>query len=498
VGGGAVKSVRDLYLPAVRSHKRLVVGVIAVAVLGSVLGLALRSPAYEASARLLVTPLPREEEALQVIPDVRAGQDPDQTVETVVRLVDTDQAAQATAARLGDDWDVERVQKAVTVAAEGQSNVIEVAAEADGAQLAARLANTFARAAVDQRDRRLRRLADEALARARADLPALQERGGAELEALQARIAELERIRASGDPTLGLLQVAAAPRDPQGLPPLLIVLLTTLAGFVLAVAAAALSDLLGPGRIDSEEDAVALYPLPVLTRLPTLPRQRRTATAPELREALRTLQVQLELEPGRHRAVMVTSGASGDGKTTTALAFALELASAGRQVIVIDLDLRKPDLARRLGVQAQRGIEDVVAGRCALADALIEIPEAPGLALLSPAGETDMTTLEEVARQLPDIVDGATALADYVVLDTAPAGEVSDALMFAGAADEVLIVCRLGRTPRPSFEAMRDLLQRVGIEPGGLLVIGGAPDSATPDLEREAAQPPVATGDFSP
>jgi Mrp family chromosome partitioning ATPase/capsular polysaccharide biosynthesis protein len=493
----AVKSVRELYLPAVRSHKRLVLGVIAVAILGSLLGLAVRSPDFEATARLLVTPLPREDEALQVLPDVRTGVDPAQTIETVVALVDTDQAAATTARRLGPPWTVKRVHEAVEVGPQGTSNVIEVVATADDDQLSARMANAFAGAAVEQRDRRLRRLADEALARARADLAGLAGQTGAEVEALQARIAELERVRANGDPTLDLLQQAAVPRDPQGLPPALIVLLTALAGIVLAVAAAALSDLLGPGRIDTEEDATGLYPLPILTRLPLLPRGRRTAGAPELREGLRTLQVQLELEEGRHRAVMVTSAASGDGKTTTALAFALELAASGRQVILVDLDLRKPDLARRLGLQPERGIEHLAAGRGALADTLVEVPNAPGLELLSPAGETDMGTLEEVARQLPDIVDGATALADYVVLDTPPVGEVSDALKFAASADDLLVVCRVGKTPKPSFESMRDLLNRVGLTPTGLVLVGGA--ATTGPTPAPGAEPqPVATGDFAP
>jgi Mrp family chromosome partitioning ATPase len=276
------------------------------------------------------------------------------------------------------------------------------------------------------------------------------------------------------------------PRSPEGLPPAAIVILSLLAGLVLGIGVAVLYDLIGPGRIDTEDDVDALYPLPVLTRLPTLPRGAPTATAPPVREALRTLEVQLDLAPGRHRAVMVTSASSGDGKTTTALGFALELAAADHAVILVDLDLRKPDLAGRLGMTPERGIEDVLAGSMPLADALVPVDAHPGVQLLAPVGDTNLMTLDEVARHLPEIVEGATALADYVVLDTPPLGEVSDALTFSRAVDDLLVVCRLGRTRRGPFESMRELLGRVGVQPTGLVLIGAGGTGRT--------SYPVATG----
>ena len=481
------KTVGELFVPAVRSHRRLAAAIVAVAVAGSLLGLAIRSPSYETAARLLITPLPRGDTTLQGLPEVRAGSDPAQTVLTVARLLESREAAADVARRLGRGWTVRRVLNRVDVTPRGQSNVLDVRATADDAKLAARLANLFVQTTLAVRNRHLAQLAAGALAGSQADLRALPDQGGAEAQAVRTRIAALQRIQANGDPTLDVLQNAAVPRSPAGLPPPAIVALTTLAGLLLAVGAAALLDLLGPGRINEERDIRALYPLPVLTRLPTLPRRRRTADAPELREAFRTLQVQLDLEPGRHRVVMVTSASTGDGKTTSALGFALELTAGGRQVILIDLDLRKPDLAGRLGVRPTRGIEHLVAGRAPLADALVAVPGAGALELLAPAGQSDLSTLEAVAGQLPDIIDGATALADYVVLDTPPVGEVSDALKFARSVDDVLVVCRLGRTPRPSFEAMRDVLERVGTRPSGLIVIGGA--------GAAAARYPLATGE---
>jgi len=473
VAGRPAKRGGGLVLPALRAHRRVAMGIVALAVVGSLIGLAVRSPRYEAASLLLITPVPRDDTTLDGLNEVRAGSDPEQTIQTVARLIDSRQAAIVTARRLGDGWNVQRVREAISVTPKGQSNVLEVRATADDGPLAARVANTFATTSVAQRDRRLRALATAALARSNTDLAAVPDQGGEEAQALRLRIAQLERIRQGSNPTLDLVQAAAVPRSAAGLPAPAIVLLSALAGLILAGGLAMLLDLIGPGRIDDERELRALYPLPVLTRVPALPPRRLRPDAPELREPFRTLHVQLELDPGRHRAVMITSASTGDGKTTTSLAFALALASAGREVILVDLDLRKPDLAQRLGVEAG-GLEDVVAGRRALADALVRIPGSERLELLAPAGGGDLSTLEAVARQLPEIVEGATALADYVVLDTPPVGEVSDALTFAPSADDLLVVSRLGRTPRASFEAMRDVLERVDARPSGLIVIGGA------------------------
>jgi Mrp family chromosome partitioning ATPase/capsular polysaccharide biosynthesis protein len=486
----AGKGFRDLLGSALRAHKRLIAAVAAVAVLGSLAGLALRSPTYRASSQLLVTPLPSDSSALQGL--VRAGGDPAQTVDTAAALVGSHDAAVGTARKLGAGWSVQRVLDHVSVTPHGDSNVLDIEADADNGPDAARASTTFTLTALALRDAQLRRLADTALARATAARAAITDPTGAEAEALDVRIAELNRIKANGDPTLSLLKRAAVPLSADGLPVPAILVLGLIAGLILGAGAAVLYDLAGPGRIDSEGDIHALYPVPILTRLPALPRNVPAATAAPVREALRTLEVQLALAEGRHRALMVSSASSGDGKTTTAIGLALELAAAQRAVILVDLDLRKPDLANRLGVRVDRGIEDLLAGSAPLADVLTPVPGHHGVELLAPVGQTHLGTLDDVARQLPDIVEGATALADYVVIDSPPLGEVSDALTFAPTVDDLLLVCRLGRTRRSSFVAMRDLLRRVGHEPSGLIVIGGAGTSVP------VSTYPVATGGVAP
>jgi len=90
-----------------------------------------------------------------------------------------------------------------------------------------------------------------------------------------------------------------------------------------------------------------------------------------------------------------------------------------------------------------------------------------------PAGtEGDVVLLEALSRRLPELLKQAKELADYVILDTAPLGEVSDALRLADEVDDLIIVSRPGHTMRANFEIMRDLLEQTGHEPLGYLLLG--------------------------
>jgi len=194
-----------------------------------------------------------------------------------------------------------------------------------------------------------------------------------------------------------------------------------------------------------------------------------------VREGFRTLQVQLELQPGRHRSILVTSASSSDGKTTSAINFALELVGAGQKVVLFDLDLRKPDVAQALEISPRVRLSQLLDPQTRLEQALVDVPGIPGLRVLPVPQGDGFQALERLASRLPELIDEALAQADYCILDTAPLGEVSDALKMTSGVDDVLVVARLGNTRRANFEVMRDLLERTRQTPTGVVVIGTSP-----------------------
>lgn len=457
------------------------------AIAGAVVWLAVRSPNYEATAQLLVTPLPVDDQTLLGLQVLRESSgDPTRTIETAATLVESVEAGSRTARALGPDWTFRRVLEEVNVTPQGQSNILAVTATADTARLAARLANEFARSALAARRESLQRQAAAQLPRLRARQQTLR-RDSPEAATVAARLDGLDSIRNGGDPTLSLSQQARPPDDPTGVPSPLVILLAAVAGLSLGSGGALLRELL-ERRIRDEDEAVALYPLPVLARIPVLKRrQLRATTGPQwvmpqpIREAFRTLLAQLGQHNGG-RVVMVTSASTGDGKTTSAINLVAAIAATGDRVTLLDFDLRKPDVGRALSLQEPMSLTNLLGADTSLSDMLVSAPSLPSMSVLATTtARGDAALIEAVNRRLPELVEEAKRSADWVVVDTAPLGEVSDALRLAQSVDDILVVTRPGHTNRASFEVMRELLERTaGGEPTGLLVIAGPEAMSSP------------------
>lgn len=159
-------------------------------------------------------------------------------------------------------------------------------------------------------------------------------------------------------------------------------------------------------------------------------------------------------------AVVVTSAAPGEGKTTVAAGLAGALARAGRPVVAVEADLRRPALAAALGVDVTgaRGLTAAIVGGVPVQDLLVEA--GPGLRLL-PAGE-----LPPNAPELLGSADAARVLAELallgvdVVLDTAPLLPVADTreLLAHAAGHRVVLVARPGVADRDELRSAVQLL----------------------------------------
>lgn len=476
-GDGAITS----HLRAMKAHPLLVAVVTVTALLSGLVWSALRAPEYRSSAQVVVTPLPQDDRTFLGLQVLRDSNDPTRTVQTAATLVESAPgAAELTARRLGRGWDRQAVLDSVAVEPEGESNILAVTGSAADASTAARLANEFARAALEARGRALRVQVERRIADLRGRERPARRRGTVDAETeLAQRLDQLETFRNGADPTLSLSQPATAPTAPVGAAPWLVALLSLIAGVALASGAALLAELLDP-RIRDEQEARGLYPLPVLSRIPEVPgaSQAGGSSSPvsmpsAAREAFRAVQAQLKLpQAGGPRALMITSASSGDGKTTCAVNLAFALVTAGHRVVLVDLDLRKPDVGAVLGVDHDRGLASLLTQGSQLSDVLVQAPQLPPLRVA--VGERgDAVAFEALTRRLPEIIAEARDLADYVVLDTPPLGEVSDALTAAEHVDDVMLVTRPGHTDRAGLERVRDLLERADRRPLGALVVGG-------------------------
>lgn len=202
---------------AVRRHPRVVLGIAAIALVAGLAWLVVRSPSYEASAEILLTPVSVDDRALLGIELVRdSGGDPTRSVQTAAGLLESPSAAAATSAVMGSDWSPAAVRDGVRVEPQGQTNLIAVTARATTGPDAVRLANAYAEASLRVRDGVVsaqveRRLAD--VTERLYEAP----RGGE----LAADLADQRETLASvrdGDPSLSLAQHAVPPGQTAGTP----------------------------------------------------------------------------------------------------------------------------------------------------------------------------------------------------------------------------------------------------------------------------------------
>lgn len=155
------------------------------------------------------------------------------------------------------------------------------------------------------------------------------------------------------------------------------------------------------------------------------------------------------------RSISIVSSNSGEGKTTTTINLALSIARAGKRVLVIDADLRNPQLTRMLTPDASKGLLEVLTGTASVADVLWQ-DEATGVyvlptVLVSKPKDTARFLASEAMRLL---LEKTTQHFDYIILDTAPAGPVVDVRAFAHLIDSFVLVAAWGETARGELESV--------------------------------------------
>lgn len=188
-----------------------------------------------------------------------------------------------------------------------------------------------------------------------------------------------------------------------------------------------------------------------------------------LSEAFRTIRTAFTFsDTGRDvRSVVVTSATPEEGKSLVSISFAISMARAGKKVLLIDADMRRPRLHHAFGVDKPEGLAQLLAGDRRKSVRITRTAE-PNLFLL-PCGAIPENPVE-LLTGAADTLALLRRKFDLVVIDSPPVGAVSDACVLSTMADKVLFVVRSAATDRSLCQRAMQQLQRVGASIAGIVL----------------------------
>jgi succinoglycan biosynthesis transport protein ExoP len=445
--------VDDALLVTVWRRRWLVLGVVVVAVVASAIVSKSLPKVYSTSSKLLVSQTQQNE----TFDAIQAAQ---VTARTYADVLSSPNIARLVADRLGGGRTPDGVDRAVEVDPVAETQLLEIKAEADTPREAKTLADAYAQVFIDY---------------ARTQLGSTT---GASV------------TLADSAP---LIESPARPK------PTLYVLLTLLLAIPAGIGLALLRDRLDK-RLRSIDELEEQFGVHVLASVP--PRGRSDLSVYAFDEAFRVLRmgVRFAAAEGPVRTVAITSTSEGEGKTTTTINLASAAIEAGQRVLVVEADMYRANLYKRLVEEEvpgetrleRRGLAHYLDGRATL-DEVIQPTPREGLTVM-PAEplEYRLSGLLEGPRGRTLAADLAER-ADLVLLDCPPLTVGADAAAIAARADATILVLDLGISTRNRLRQSLKQLQAAKARVLGCVInrdraVKPADYSYQPDEERPARE----------
>jgi capsular exopolysaccharide synthesis family protein len=160
------------------------------------------------------------------------------------------------------------------------------------------------------------------------------------------------------------------------------------------------------------------------------------------------------------RRIVVTSALAAEGKTTTAMNLAAALAETGKRVVLVDADLRRPQVYHRTGGMGDIGLTNYLKGDGSMAD-LLQPSEVPGLQILASGPQPPNPAELLGSKKAGQGIENLSAMFDYVIIDSPPLLPVTDAAVLAQWADGVVLVARANQSRIPDIAACIEQLEAV-------------------------------------
>lgn len=450
---------------------------------------------YTATASLVFSDSQLSQQIAGLQPTASSDSQIQQATNTeLVRLGNT---SAKTADILGGGLTEEDVDKSLTIAAVGTTNVVDVSATSATARGAAAIANTYTKQFIRAQQIKNQRALRSALAAVNRRLAEMSEEersspSGLDLEDRAQSLA----ILAKAPPGVQVAQSATVPTEPSSPDVARNVLIGAALGLLIGLACAFLLERLDR-RIREPRELEAIYGSPLIGIVPqsdAIGRSMRLSAGagreplpPSDAEAFRMLRAHLHhLTVDRDlRTLLVVSAAPGDGKTTVARHLAeADAAMQKGAPLLIEADLRAPALASQLAMASGLGLSEVLARGVPLSYAVQSLDVGPGSDFGPGPDRQYLDVLVAGPVQLADpgqllgssamraMLEEARRTYPFVVIDTPPLAAVSDAFPLLSVVDGIVIVGRIGRSHRDVAKQLSEALGKVDAPVLGVIANG--------------------------
>ena len=433
-----------------------------------------------------------------------------QSVGAVIQSLEIREAAAELLAEEGFTVDLTSAESApVTVTAEVPetgtdaytNNVVSIIAESESPELAAAAANAYAAAFVTSRRQKLRAQIADAIEAIEAKLGEYE---GAAQEStdylvLQQRLSDLEILSATVTGNFEVLVRAEVPTEPIEPQPLRAGVLGLAVGLFAGIGLALLLEQFDT-RLRRPEEIAAVIRTPILGRVPRIRRKLLdesvvvTLHHPDgyVAEAFRVVRTNVDFMVADKgiRSIVMTSALQGEGKSVAAANLAVAMALAGKKVVLVDADLRRPRQHKFFGVDSRVGVSTVATGATKLPDALQAVELVPqsdkgskdftawarGTDTMSrfyvlPAGPIPPNPGEIVSsRRFQAMLDTLEEKADVVLIDSPAMLAVGDTAAIAARADGLIYLVDIGVLRRPQLASAADQLHKLPCALLGIVV----------------------------
>ena len=273
---------------------------------------------------------------------------------------------------------------------------------------------------------------------------------------------------------------------------LLNIALGWLAGLVLGILLAQLAERFKQDVFETPKEVKKYLGLPLLGVIPI--HEQRMWMNEELKEnkssslvlypsvfqeAFRTLNANIRLLNMENpiNSLVISSALPGDGKSTVASHLARAAAAMGQRVLLIDADLRCPEIHNMMGLLNDLGLSSVIIDGIPIETAIQRSPVDENLLVLTSGPIPPEPTKILSSRQMPLLIQESLSTFDLVICDTAPLLGRADANLLAACTNGLLLVVGLGKTEREALSLALDDLSMAGVPMLGIVGNGDRGDS---------------------